>query len=463
MTEQAQRILVLGVGVSGQAAARLLASEGVDVTAIDEADGPAQEAAARTLREAGVRIQLGVSSLPDLRPEVAVVSPGIPRDAAWLQTLRNQGTPCWSELELGWRRRRAPVIAVTGSNGKSTTVALISRILDRAGLRTEPAGNFGPPVCEVVQKDLDWLTLEVSSFQLEWVDAFRPDIGVLLNLTPNHLDRHGSMSAYQAAKFALFSKTRGADRCLVPEALLDTVRSESGGQGQWVTFGVSRSADYRYHEGRVWKGDRVWVDLTASRWSNPVWGPALAAIAAVADRLEIPAEVVAEAVRSFPGLPHRMEPIGACRNVTFVNDSKATTLASMRAAVRMSDPPIRLIAGGMLKETDLAEGMDALRSRLAAVYLMGRDAGLLGQAWSSLVPTHQCRTLSQAVSRAWGESAPGDTILLSPGAASFDQFSGFAQRGERFRHMVERLQTLPGSEDNSENQTECGRHRERIV
>lgn len=455
--------LVLGMGVSGRAAARLLLREGRRVCVVDAADDATLREEAGELRALGAEVLLGAEHVPDVRADLAVVSPGIPADSPWLAALRARGVPCRSELELGWSRRRTPVVAVTGSNGKSTATALLGQLLCAAGIRTEPAGNFGPPVSEVVGRDVDWLTLEVSSFQLEWVDAFRPDIGVLLNLTPNHLDRHGSMDAYRQAKARMFARTGPDDLCIVHEDVLDAVRRLSGGQGRWVSFGLSPAADYRYRDGLILQGDRVRAELAQSGWANDIRGPALAAIAAVLDRVGIDTETIPKVLSSFRGLPHRMEDLGSHGGVSFVNDSKATTLAATAAAVGMCRGPVRLIAGGMLKEPVRGEMAENLAPRVSAAYLIGRDAETLRQAWSPRVPCRICGGLRQAAEAAWAEARPGETLLLSPGAASFDQFTGFAQRGDCFRAWVFQVSGRPALGGRPQITTECGGHGELFV
>jgi UDP-N-acetylmuramoylalanine--D-glutamate ligase len=459
MMDAKDQVLVLGMGASGRAAVRLLCAEGRRVWVVDAKDDAGCRAAGGELRALGADVRLGVERLPaDIRPDLAVVSPGIPAGAPWLAALRDAGVPCRAELELGWSRRRSPVLAVTGSNGKSTTVAMLCHLLGAAGIRTEPAGNFGPPVSEVVGRDQDWLTLEVSSFQLECVHAFRPEIGVLLNLTPNHLDRHGTMNAYRRAKARLFACTVPEDLCIVHEDVIASVRDVSRGQGQWVSVGTSPAADYAFRDGRIHQRGRVRAELGACRWANAVWGPALAAIAAVLDRVGIDPASMAAGLASFRGLPHRMEALGSHRGVAFVNDSKATTLAALAAGVRVCRGPVRLLAGGMLKEPARA----APAPRVAAAYLIGRDAEALHEAWSPHIPCRRCGLLAAAFDAAWTEAQPGDTILLSPGAASFDQFTGFAQRGECFRALVNKVSDTHPAIGNSQITTECGGHRERF-
>ena len=436
MNSEGTKVLVLGMGASGCAAARLLCREGADVTIIDAADGAAQQQQAAPLRDVGVEVMLGAHDVPDGKFDLAVVSPGIPKTSLWLQALTERGVHVMSELELGWSRRNAKVLAVTGSNGKSTVVVLLCHILTQAGLRAAPAGNFGPALCDVVQQELDWLVVEVSSFQMEWVDALRAEIGILLNVQPNHLDRHGTMDEYLGLKARLFAHTGPEDLCLVPVSMAEEVRSRQAGQGAMESFGTEDSADWRYADGAIWHKGEEMLSLSGTRWANPIMGPAMAAVAAAAQRVGVDGETTHAALQSFTPLPHRMELVGRGEGITFVNDSKATTLSAMAAGISICGHPVRLIAGGIAKEHDFSLVVDQLASRVRGVYLIGQAAEAMQSAWGRVLRCRDCGTLPEAFAAALRDAVAGETILLSPGCASFDQFRSFEERGECFRELV---------------------------
>lgn len=437
MSPRYQRALVLGLGASGEAAARLLLREGAAVTALDRIESPCVAA----LRAAGARVMAGETDLPEGSFDVAVVSPGLSWDAPWLAAARARGIPLLAEVELGRRRFAGRVAAVTGTNGKSTVVKWMTEALQAAGLRAAPAGNYGPPACRVVaeQPDLDWLVLEVSSFQLETTQALRAEVSLCLNLLPNHLDRHGDFATYERMKARLFAHARPDDLCLAHESCGARLRDLSGGRGSWHSFGTTAAAEYVYREGRVTRGAETVGDLRGTYFGNDVLGANAAGVLGAWQGAGLSVDAALAAARAFRPLPHRMEQVAAARGVRCMNDSKATTLSALSAAVRMCGPGTRLIAGGLLKETELGGVKEMLAKHVVGVYLIGRASEQMAAAWSDVVPCHRCGTLDAAADRAWREARPGETILLSPGCASFDQFRNFEERGDRFREVARRL------------------------
>ncbi|MCX6998064.1 MAG: UDP-N-acetylmuramoyl-L-alanine--D-glutamate ligase [Kiritimatiellaeota bacterium] len=452
-----RQALVCGLGSSGVAAARLLRAEGSAVTALDGDDTPELRARAAPLAAAGVRVLLGAQALPAGGADVAIVSPSLALSSPWLVELRRRGVPLLAELEFGWSRQRGRTIAVTGSNGKSTAVKWLAESLQQAGRRAAPAGNYGPPVSRVVaeQPDLDWLVLEVSTFQLETCRAFRPDIGLLLNIHPNHLDRHGDLAAYTALKARLFARATGDDLCLAPAALLDLVRALSGGRGQWRTFGLTDQADFRYRDGWIWRRGRPLADLRGTRFANEVLGVAGAAVVAALDGAGLPPECAVRAARQFVPLPHRLQTVAELRGVRYVNDSKATNLAALGAALSMTPGPVRLIAGGLVKEKDFGGVKEMLAEKAARVYLIGQAAEALAAAWADAVPCTACGTLAAAVRQAGADARAGETVLLAPACASFDQFKNFEERGDRFMELVAALGVEIERTTTGKQQEEC--------
>jgi UDP-N-acetylmuramoylalanine--D-glutamate ligase len=438
-----RRAAVLGLGDSGAAAAELLAAEGWSVTALDAADGEALRRRAAALSASGVDCRLGAQgrdALPrDL--DLAVASPGVPADSPWVRQLHADRCPVVSELELGWSRRGpAQTIAVTGTNGKSTAVKWLTETIRCGRQRVAAAGNYGPPVSAVVRARpaLDWLVLEVSSFQLETVRDFRADIAILLNLQPNHLDRHGSLEEYARIKARIFRRSKPGDLCLVIREELERMRDYSGGAGRWYTFGDAPDADYRFEGGIVRHSGRDVMTVAGTYFDNPILGRAAAAVAAATESIGLSPGCAVTAARQFEPLPHRLQTVATIDGVRYVDDSKATSLAALMAALRMSGSRIRLIAGGRPKEHDFTPARELLTERVRKVYLLGEASGAMSAAWSDAVPCESCGTLDRALDAARAEAEPGDTVLLSPACASFDQFSGYAERGERFQQAVAR-------------------------
>ncbi len=434
--------LILGLAASGEAAARLLLAEGTTVRVVDQNNSDVLRRRAMALEAFGAQVSLGQSDVPDGPYSVCVISPGIPVDADWVRSIQRRGIPIISELELGWSRAVCRVLAVSGSNGKSTLVKLCAAALTCAGRRVAVAGNYGPPVSQVVmeRRDWDWLVIEASSFQLETVRAFRPDIAVLLNVFPNHLDRHGEMAVYERLKARLFCRMGANNVGVVPDVMAAKIARLAASSNQWVTFGISPAADFCCQAGIVTnrRGKRV-LSLKDTPFANEVLGVTGAAAAAAMNAGGESMEALQRAVDVYQPLPHRMQEVTERRRVRFVDDSKATNLAAMMAALQMSPKPIRLIAGGLPKHESYAAAGSLLAEKVVAVYLIGTAAEIMLSAWHNVAPCRLSRTLEQAVRSAWAQSHPGDTILLSPACASFDQFSGFEDRGNRFADIIRSL------------------------
>jgi len=408
--------------------------------------------------------------------DVCIVSPGFALSHPWICAVREAGIPLLSELELGWSRHRGKTVAVTGSNGKSTAVKWICEMLQLADLKVAIGGNYGIPACETVLEnpDLDWLVLEVSSFQLETVQDFRAEVAVLLNVLPNHLNRHGTMEIYRRTKARIFSSSlelvanpkagvvrasipmehanaaarlseEGAlpqtgstrythpgfanvsrgDVCLAPANLLPQLKADLGGaKRNWITFGTP-NADYSFESGVV--------DLSGTLFESPVLGGCTgSAVAAVAHACGVPYSVASEAARRFEPLPHRLQRVGEMGGVAYINDSKATNLAAVAVALQACGPNVHLIAGGLAKESDYTFIKEILAERVRSIYVIGQVSRAMYLAWNGVCPCVECGTLEIAFNTARNAVKPGETVLLSPGCASFDQFVSFEERGERF-------------------------------
>lgn len=423
-----QTALILGYGRSGRAAERMLHAEGCETVVLTR----------ETAGEAEVLRLLAERSF-----DVCIVSPGFALGHPWTCAVQAAGIPLLSELELGWSRFGGKTVALTGSNGKSTAVKWIGDMLRLDGRTAAVGGNYGIPACEVVlnQPGLEWLVLEVSSFQLETVRDFRAEIAVVLNVLPNHLDRHGNMETYSKAKARVFGPSSYAgDVCIVPEGLLPAFRADVAGDRDWITFGGASPARFHFENGRVFDGLVPVLDLSGTMFDSPILGSCTgAAVAAVAAAAGVPFAIVERAARELEPLPHRIQRIGAFGGVVFVNDSKATNLAAMATALHACGRGIHLIAGGLPKESDYTLVKEILAERVRSIYLIGQASRAMYHAWNGICPCVECGSLEGAFSAARHAARAGETILLSPGCASFDQFRSFEERGERFSALFHEL------------------------
>jgi len=443
-----RKAMVMGLGASGEAAAELLLEEGTAVTVIDAASTMDLRRRAKRLRRMGAHVVLAAGSVPDGGFDVCIVSPGISADSAWVRSVEARGIEVLSELELGASRCKCRMLAVTGSKGKSTLVKFCGDSLRLAGKRVTVAGNYGPPLCGVAPKSdrLDWVVVEVSSFQLERVKTFKPDVGVLLNIQPDHLNRHGSMRCYSAVKSRLFNRMTRQDCGIVFEKNIAAVRRLSRGRNRWESFGSLPTAGYRYNDGLICfrdRGKRRGLDIRGTMFSNEILGLAAAAAVAAVRACGVNPVVVEKAAREFKPLPHRMQVVARKNRVSFINDSKATNIAALAAGVKMCGGTVRLIAGGLLKERNLNSVKKLLVKRVKAVYLIGKASKEMGEAWGRSVRCWYCRSLDKAVRLCWSHASKGESVLLSPGCASFDQFRNFEDRGRKFGNIV-RLITRGG-------------------
>ncbi len=412
-----RRALVVGLARSGTAAALALARRGVPTVGADSAT----ELDVGRLAEAGVEVQLGSEEerlLDDV--ELLVKSPGVPGDSLLPAAARARGIPIWSEVELGFRLLRNPFIGVTGTNGKTTTSELLGAMFRAAGRPVSVAGNVGRPLTSLdgALGPEAWIVCELSSFQLEDVHRLRPRVAVLLNLEPDHLDRHGTYDAYRDAKLRIFQNQTEADVAIVPR---DFTAIPGGG------VRVEFRADDPLPAEPLIPGEH--------NRENAAAATAAARAAGIDDA------AIAVALRSFPGVEHRLELVGEVDGVRFVNDSKATnTAAARRGIAAYSGQPLRLILGGSLK----GEPFEALAEELPATV---RSIDLIGEATDDIATAldragrvyRRSGDLATAVGAAAGDAQPGDIVLLSPACASYDQFRNFEERGEAFRRLVGEL------------------------
>jgi UDP-N-acetylmuramoylalanine--D-glutamate ligase len=417
--------LVVGLARSGQAAARLLAGRGETVVAIDSG---APEGAER-LRELGVEVHLdGDWSEYADSAGCVVKSPGVPREAPAVARALALGADLIGELELAWRLLPNPFVAVTATNGKTTVAELLGHIWRSADRPVTVAGNVGTPLSSLVGQIPDEATVicECSSFQLEDSTDFAPDCALLLNLAPDHLDRHGNLEAYRAAKLRIFTKQKPGQWALIDSSDPGLAGVRPGGLGRVIDLAGAPLPQLPEDSALAGEHNR--------RNARAALTAALA--------MKIPRPQAEAALRTFPGLPHRVELVARRGGVAYVNDSKATNPAAAVAAIGSFDR-VRLIAGGSLKGERFGELAAPVAEHCPAVYLTGPAAPLLAEdlapAAEAGVRIERCEGFDEAVRAAAADAQEGETVLLSPACASFDEFSGYEQRGERFRSLVESL------------------------
>ena len=438
--------LVVGLARSGQAAARLLAERGERVIGIDDAS----PAGAAGLEGLGVEINLDGGRGAELeRVRCVVKSPGVPAEAPAIAAARRRGLTVIGELELSWRLLPNRFCAVTGTNGKTTVAELLGHVWRTAGEPVAVAGNVGTPLASLVGEIPADATVicEASSFQLEDSDAFAPECGVLLNVASDHLDRHRTLDDYLAAKLRLFANQGNDDVCVYNGSEPGLSGVDLGGCGRRVAFcdqpddGDDCAAVVHHGLLELW-GEPL-LDLSELRLIGPHNAANAAAAAAAAASLGVRREAIAAGLRSFDGVPHRLERVAEIDGVLYVNDSKATNVAAAIAALRSFDGGVRAILGGSLKGGGFEELAPVVAERCAAAYLIGAAAERLeadlAPAWEAGVERHRCAGLAEAVAAAAADARAGEVVLLAPACASFDHYRDYEERGEHFRALVEEL------------------------
>ncbi len=424
-----RRVIVLGLGASGVAAAKLCRSAGARVLGTDSKSA---EQLACPLGEMGIELRLGGHDGVDWRSaDLIVISPGVPRMEA-VERARAAGVEVISELELGSRFVRAPILCVGGTNGKSTVTTLIGDILGAAGHRVFCGGNLGTPVCEVATQEFDMLVLEASSFQLERVPTFRPRVSVLLNITDDHLDRYDGFQDYADAKGNAFVNQREDDYAVVPHGDAVCAAQAGRGRGQLVTFG--QEADYETSGSLVVeRKSGIAFDTAASRLQGGHNVLNVAAAIAATRPFGVGPDDVGRALDAFRPLGHRMAYVTEIGGVRFYDDSKGTNVGASVTALRgLREERGVLIAGGRDKLGSYADLALALEQKGRAVVVIGEAADAIAKAVAGVVPVHRAASMGEAVEVAFGLARPGDAVLLSPACASFDMFKSYADRGDQF-------------------------------
>jgi len=447
MELKGKKVLVVGLGKSGLAAALFLRRRGAQVTVSDIRSAEALAKDIPALLEEGINVEAGGHGLLTFRrQDLIVVSPGVPLDTPELVQAMSFGRPVIGELELAARFLKGKILAVTGSNGKTTTTSLLGEILEKAKFPTLVGGNIGVPVIALIEESTDqtWSVLEVSSFQLETTEHFHPAIAVILNITPDHLDRHGTFENYALAKERIFAAqdkndyvvlnadnlraAAAAERSKAPVYWFSIERPVD--QGSWVDGGeiLFRSSKDAPVEpvmplgGIPLKGDHNVENVLAAVCAARLAGASIEAIRA--------------GVENFKAVEHRLEYVATLNGVEIYNDSKATNVDATAKAIAAFPANIHLILGGKDKNSDYTQLSDLLRARVRAVYTIGSAAAKIESQLRGVVSIHSCETLEKAVSAIAAAAHPGDVVLLAPACSSFDQFESYEHRGRVFKELV---------------------------
>ena len=453
MDVKGKRVLVVGLGKSGVAAAQFLHERGARVTVSDVKTEDQLRSEIPALLDTGIAVETGGhGDRTFLEQDLIVVSPGVPVDVPQLEHARAAGIKVIGEVELAARFLKGHIIAITGSNGKTTTTALAGEVVSMGGYESLVGGNIGTPVISLVPETTSdtYNVLEISSFQLETIESFHPEIAVILNVTPDHLDRHRSFEAYRGAKLRIFENQTAEDHGVLnaDDATCRTLAGSTRAQVRWFSrkSAVTRGAFVR--EGKI-----VWRDQDGEQEVMPVSEITLKGahnlenvLAAVCVGRIVGCEPhrIRRAVQEFTAVEHRLEYVATINGVDYYNDSKATNVDATIKALESFPANLHVILGGKDKGSDYSVLRDLLRERAKRVYSVGAAAEKIEQHLGDAAPVLRAETLETAVKRASEAAVPGDVVLLAPACASFDQFQSYEHRGRAFKELVQALAARKG-------------------
>lgn len=458
-----KHVLVVGLARTGISTAKFLDTMGAVVTATDSA--PASKIKGiDDLQKVGIEVEAGGHSLKYfLNADMIVLSPGVPPDIEPLKEAKKKGIEIISEIELAYNFIKEPVVAITGTNGKTTTTTLIGKILEAGGKRVFVGGNIGLPLIEYVMgqadhvgvntatrlprsKKTDYLVVEVSSFQLEGIRKFRPHIAILLNITEDHLDRHASFDEYAAAKFRLFEHMKQGDVAVVN--VDDPVIRERGKRQEARGKTIFFSSSAVLKQGIYYAGNNIIYSFAGVEETYPTKNFKLKGIhnienimasIAAAKACGVPRDVILKTIEEFKGLPHRMELLREVNGVAYYNDSKGTNIGALQKSLEGINSPVILIAGGKDKGGDYRVLNDMIKKKVKNLILLGEAKNKIKNAFNGLTEIVMVESLKQAVDAARAKAVKGDVVLLSPACSSFDMFKDYKERGEIFRRLVEAI------------------------
>ncbi len=457
-----KKVLVVGLGKSGVAAALFLQKQGAQVTVSDSRSEQSLATEIPALLDAGITIETGCHGLLTFRrQELIVVSPGVPTDTPELAQARSLGVPVIGELELASRFLKGQIIAITGSNGKTTTTTLVGEILKAAGVPTLVGGNIGLPVIQFVAESTPQTVsvLEVSSFQLETTEQFHPRIAVILNITPDHLDRHGSLENYIAAKQRVAANQTASDALVLnaDDEIAHRIASRIAAAGKTSPnlYWFSRTRVVR--QGAFLHDSTIFFRESEQKAAEPILPAAeiplkgahnvenILAAVCVARLSTIPAEIIRATVANFKAVEHRLEFVARIRGVDYYNDSKATNVDATLKALESFSGGVHLILGGKDKDSDYSQLDKLLRQKARAVYTIGSAAEKIEAQLAGAAKIIRADTLERAVTMASTNAVDGEIVLLAPACASFDQFESYEHRGRVFKQSVAALQRNAGN------------------
>ena len=445
MKDQGKRIAVLGGGASGIAAARLALAGGALVWVFDTADAHHFSDTRDDLQASGIEMRCGKEALnaPD-NIDLIVVSPGIDHGTPLVRSFLATGALMISEIEFAFQRDQRPVVAITGTNGKTTTTELVAHLMNASGQRTVAAGNYGKPYSEVAMEVDDWdvVALEVSSFQLEEIDTFRPDVSVWMNFAPDHMDRYQTLDEYRQAKMRIFENQTSQDTAIVNAE--DPPQGVKAKQIHFSAFGVE--ADFTYEAGKILFRNEALVDFETTKLHGRHNAENVMAAMGAVHAMGVAFDAMNDAVLQYEPPAHRGEKVGEFNGITFINDSKATNLHALQSSLRGQDASVVLIAGGKNKGLDYGEITQVVTEKVTQVIAIGEVADAIQSAWQDRVPCRKAASLEQAVNLAKDAAKTGQAVLFSPGTSSFDMFSGYIERGEFFKSVVNKIKTQAGDQ-----------------
>jgi UDP-N-acetylmuramoylalanine--D-glutamate ligase len=434
-----QKVAVLGAGLSGAAAAVLLKAEGADVSVLDSADeNKLLKSTIDNLRAQKIRVICGAAADQNSdKYDFVVASPGIDPASALAQNFSSRKIDIIGELELGWRSCETPVIAITGTNGKTTTTEMLAQMLNDCEQKTIACGNIGKPLSEVAREKTkyDVLTVEVSSFQLETIRTFHPSIALWLNFAPDHLDRYRSVAEYRASKLRLFENQTADD-----VAIVNAVESLPELRARKVTFSAySNRADFRLAEGAIVFENKPVLRLNQTKLRGSHNIENLMATLAAGHARGLAFEKMVPPLCAYEPRPHRCEFVRQIGGVDYINDSKATNLDAVEKALLAQSKPVVLIAGGKDKGFTFEPLRKLVNEKVRSTILIGEMAERIARDWDGAVKTELATSLADAVDRAHATAKSGEVVLFSPGTSSFDMFKSYADRGDQFRALVQAL------------------------
>jgi UDP-N-acetylmuramoylalanine--D-glutamate ligase len=443
MKDKGKRIAVLGGGVSGVAAARLALAGGALVWVFDSAEAGSLPGVCSDLEASGIEMRCGKDALevPD-GIDLIVVSPGIDRAVPLAQAFLKTGAPMIGEIEFAFQRDERPVVAITGTNGKTTSTELLAHLLNGSGRRAVAAGNYGKPYSEVAMEPDAWdiVALEVSSFQLEEIDTFRPDVSVWMNFAPDHMDRYQTLDDYRRAKMRIFENQTADDT-----AIVNAMDSPEGIRARQIRFSAfNGEADYTYKAGGIYYHNEWLVDFGSTKLHGRHNVENVMVALGAARTLGVPFEAMEKALCEYEPPPHRYEKVAEINGVSYINDSKATNLHALESSLRGQDERVVLIAGGKNKGLDYSGISGLVADKVSEAIIIGEMADAIVSCWQGRVACRKAESLEQAVNFAAQMASKGQVVLFSPGTSSFDMFSGYVERGEIFRKIVNEIKTQAG-------------------